>query len=844
MNLDSNILLLAMLLLALLITAGVITALVRRGMSERKPADRQHNLCEHLPWGALIAPGIMLNKNRTMMRTLTYRGPDLAASSDEEMMAVTARVNNALKRLETGWTLYIEAQRKAQNHYPDSSWKEKVSWLVDEERRGQFESADEHFESFYFITFVWERPQTLTKKLENLFYENPDKGTINDDFEHDLNYFEQATTDIANNLHATLPEVGWLHDDDLLSYLHSTISPKSHPVKAPQLPMYLDALLADKPFNVAECAMVGEHFVPSITVMDFPHETIPGILDELNHLSVEYRWSNRFICFDKGDSQKEILKKRKYWQGKVKGIWTLLKETAAGTESRLIDSDAQNKSEDADIAAQELGAGYVSYGHLTSTVSVWDTDIEKAYNKLNEVKKILNSNGFVVKDEKLYGFESWKGAIPGNIGANVRRPMINTLNLTHMMPISAIWAGENTNEHLLEIASEGNPHIICNTQGATPFKLNLNIGDVGHTIVIGPTGAGKSTLLCLLELQWLKYPDAQVFIFDKQRSSRAATMAVGGIMYEPGSENAAIAFQPLAKIDNDNERIWAMQFVCDILEQQSIEITPGITREIEGALKALSDSPKEQRTFTSLNSLCQNQTIRDALHLYTLDGAYGQLFDADHDDIGDSFWLMFEMEELMEMGDNAIVPALSYLFHRLEARFDGSPTLLVLDECWLFLDKPMFAARLKNWLKTLRKKHVYVIFATQEPADAARSSIKATILSACHTRIFLPDREALTPEVAEDYKTFGLSNTELGILSTATEKQDYYYRSTKGRRLFSMELGPVTLAFVGASAPEDQQFMDKIKEELAPENWAEALLEHRGLNWAAELIREEERRVA
>ena len=124
--------------------------------------------------------------------------------------------------------------------------------------------------------------------------------------------------------------------------------------------MYLDALLADKSFNVAECAMLGEHFVPSVTIVDFPHETLPGILDELNHLNVEYRWSSRFICFDKSDSQKEILKKRKYWQGKVKGIWTLLKETAAGTESRLVDSDAQNKSDDADIAAQELGAGYVA----------------------------------------------------------------------------------------------------------------------------------------------------------------------------------------------------------------------------------------------------------------------------------------------------------------------------------------------------------------------------------------------------------------------------------------------------------------------------------------------------
>ncbi|MCZ4287224.1 DUF853 family protein, partial [Marinobacter salarius] len=78
---------------------------------------------------------------------------------------------------------------------------------------------------------------------------------------------------------------------------------------------------------------------------------------------------------------------------------------------------------------------------------------------------------------------------------------------------------------------------------------------------------------------------------------------------------------------------------------------------------------------------------------------------------------------------------LSYLFARFEERFDGAPTLLILDEAWLFLDDPLFAARIRQWLKTLRKKNVSVIFATQSLADIKDSSIAAAIIESCASRI-------------------------------------------------------------------------------------------------------------
>ena len=151
---------------------------------------------------------------------------------------------------------------------------------------------------------------------------------------------------------------------------------------------------------------------------------------------------------------------------------------------------------------------------------------------------------------------------------------------------------------------------------------------------------------------------------------------------------------------------------------------------------------------------------------------------------------------------------------------------------------PTFGAQLREWLKTLRKKNVYLVCATQEIADAAESPITATLLSACHTKIYLPDEEALTPSMSKAYQEFGLTETEIRILAEAQKKRDYYYRSVKGRRLFRLDLHAVGLAFAGMSSPDDQKVLDRIVAEAPPAQYAERILRHRKLDWAAELVAE------
>jgi type IV secretion system protein VirB4 len=181
----------------------------------------------------------------------------------------------------------------------------------------------------------------------------------------------------------------------------------------------------------------------------------------------------------------------------------------------------------------------------------------------------------------------------------------------------------------------------------------------------------------------------------------------------------------------------------------------------------------------------------------------------------------------------AVVPVLTYLFHRLEERFDGSPTLLILDEAWLFLDEPLFAARIREWLKTLRKKNVAVVFATQSLADVAESRIAPAIIESCPQRIFLPNDRAEEPQARAAYQSFGLNRRQIELVARATPKRDYYLQSRRGNRLFDLELGPIALAFCGVSDSASQQRIDRLLQEGGSADFARRWLKALGLGWAA-----------
>jgi type IV secretion system protein VirB4 len=296
-----------------------------------------------------------------------------------------------------------------------------------------------------------------------------------------------------------------------------------------------------------------------------------------------------------------------------------------------------------------------------------------------------------------------------------------------------------------------------------------------------------------------------------------------------------LAFQPLRRIDNAGERSWAAEWIGTLLAHEKVNVTPEVKEAVWSALTSLASAPAKERTLTGLSVLLQSNALRAALMPYTLDGPFGRLLDAAENKLALADVQCFETEELMHQA-GVVLPVLTYLFHRLEERFDGRPTLLVLDEAWVFLDNPIFAARIREWLKVLRKKNVSVVFATQSLADIAESSIAPAIIESCPQRLFLPNDRAIEPQSRAAYDRFGLNERQIELIARATPKRHYYLQSRRGNRLFELGLGPVALALCGASSPADQRRIDRVLADRDLFGFGPAFLRSAGLEWAADLL--------
>jgi len=791
---------------------------------------RNSRLADYLPWAALVEKGVVLNKDGSFQRTARFRGPDLDSAVPAELVAVTGRLNNAFRRLGSGWAIFVEAQRHAANHYPDSSFPDAASALVDAERKASFEEAGAHFESSYFLTFTHLPPAEEAARAERWLFEGRETNGLNP--QEVLTGFIDRTDRILQLIDAFMPECEWLNDAGTLTYLHSTVSTNRHTVRVPETPVYLDALLADQPLTGGLEPRLGDEHLRVLTITGFPSATTPGLLDDLNRLAFPYRWSTRAILLDKTDATKLLTRIRRQWFAKRKSLAAILKEVMTNEQSVLVDTDAANKAADADLALQELGADHAGIAYVTATVTVWDSDSKIADEKLRLVEKVIQGRDFTCLSETLNAVDAWLGSLPGHVYANVRQPPISTLNLAHMTPSSAVWAGPERDEHL-----SSPPLLYGKTEGSTPFRFSLHAGDVGHTLVVGPTGAGKSVLLALMALQFRRYRNSRVFAFDFGGSIRAACLAMGGDWHDLGgglTEGSNVSLQPLARIDTASERSWSADWVAAILMREGVPVNPEVKDHIWTALTSLASAPVGERTLTGLSVLLQSNDLKQALRSYCIGGAHGRLLDAESEHLGSSSVQAFETEGLIGMG--AAPAVLAYLFHRIEDRFDGSPILIIIDEGWLALDDEGFAGQLREWLKTLRKKNASVVFATQSLSDIDGSAIAPAIMESCPTRLLLPNERAIEPQIAGIYRRFGLNDRQIEILARATPKRDYYCQSRRGNRLFELGLSEVALALCATSSKTDQTAIARILAEHGREDFLDAWLRHRGLPWAADLI--------
>ena len=814
----------------------------------REAKDR---LPDFLPWALCVSDTTVLQKDGMLLRCWRFVGPDLSVASPAEQVAHAGRVNAALSRLGSGWGIWVELARHPTVDYPDATFSHVAAQILDIEARSVFAQTKAVHQSEYYLSLGWMSPTDRETSVGDIFYASEDDDEDGGDSGRDAEfaYFERVCDEIAGLLSNAFRELAPLRGDDLLTYLHSCVSTQRTRVAMPECPAYLDAYLPDEAFTAGEISLLGDQCLAMFTVRGFPKRTPFGMLDELCHQGIEFRWMTRFLPLDRSHAEALISRyQRRYWMSR-KSLAKYGAELAAGEESALQNPIAKGKADEAEAALRWLGSGEIAFGYFTSTFVVWDPDPKEARRKAEVLKKIVQDRKLVAIDETMNGLQAWLGTIPGHAHANVRRPLLHTGNLVRMLPIMSTYAGQRENAHLKRLTGVGTPHAVC-LSGSSRFDLSLAVGDVGHTLIVGPTGMGKTTLAGYLLLLWLKYPGAKVIIYDMGGGARAATLAVGGAYYTPGAAHGGCSFQPLRRIDDVAERSWAARWLVDMLALRGVAASHEVEQAVSSVLDSMATNPDPRaRTLGQFVRLLgsHDQRLGAAMRIYTLDGQYGHIFDGDSDPLGAAFFRCYEMKPMMKLSHRpeVFVPVLQYLNHRDEELVDGSPIFKVKDECWRFWDDPAMAADSRADVKTGRIQNTYNVYLTQEPADfAADERLRSTMLTNTQTHIYLPNPKATTPTLAAHYAAFGLTPTEIQLIAKATPKKHYYYRSELGRRWFSLPVGPAAFAFIGGADEHDHRAMDAIVRDREPRDYALALLERQAskpggkdAQWAVEAIK-------
>ena len=788
--------------------------------------DEAMGLADLLDYAAVIADGVILGKDGSLLAGWYFRGHDADSATPDELNVLSARINTVLGRFGGGWMLQVDAIRRAVDLYPmpEKAFPDEVSQGIDDERRRMFCAQGAQFETIYALFVTYLPPLCSESRFYGFLVDDPKAAATMDLTAKHLAYFEKTVATLEGELSSSLniQRIRSLVEqndrckdivfDQMLQYINFTVTGENHPVRLPSCPMYIDAILGWREFGGGLLPKIGDKYIGVIGIDGFPQDSHPVMLAGLDQLSCEYRWHSRFIFMDRQQAIAHLKSYRKKWGQKVRGFIDQILQTNRGP----VDQNALSMVAEIDQSLAVAESGTASFGYYTSVVVLMEEHVDILDEKCREIMKVIRELGFGCRRESLNAIEAWLGSLPSHGVPNVRRPLMHTLNVADLLPVTAIWAGEAAcPSSKFPVGSP--PLLQAFTGGNTPVRFNLHVSDVGHFLIVGPTGSGKSTLIATLVAQFRRYQGAKIFAFDKGYSLFPLTMGMDGIHYDVAAEESRLQFCPLANIDQSApEQGWAEQWIGELCELQGVRLNPGHVAAIHRAMSLLVKA--ERKTLTDFVATLQHRELREALQHYTVSGAMGYLLDAEQDSLALGSFQCFEIEHLMNLGDKNALPVLRYIFHRIEGALDGHPAILVIDEAWIALKHPLFKEKITEWLKVLRKANVAVGLATQSLHDLLSSGILDVITESCPTKIFLANPEAGGEFGRQIYQKMGLNERQLQIIAGMAKYRDYYAISPKGRRRFELGLGAYALRWLSGLDKEPRHRLQKLMNDH-PAEW-------------------------
>ena len=549
-------------------------------------------------------------------------------------------------------------------------------------------------------------------------------------------------------------------------------------------------------------------FAAILGMKDYPEATSPGLLDSLLRLPFEMVVSESYAPTERQTARERM-------------------DLAI---RRLKSADEEAAAERADMLAARdaLGNGAVGFGDHHLTVMVRERQLGQLDDAMAACAAALADTGAIAVREDTNLEPAFWGQFPGNEGYLVRRALISSANMASFGSLHGFALGQAQGNHWGEAVT------LLETTSATPFFFNFHHGDLGNFSVIGPSGSGKTVVMNFLAAQAQKF-SPRTILFDKDRGAELFVRGIGG-RYDSIRSGEPTGFNPLALPDTPGNRAFLRDWLGVLLKADGPEEEQTIAAAVDAAY-ANDASLRRLRHFRELLSGTrrpQPGDLADRLGAWIgagerPGGEHAWLFDNSEDrlDLGARV-LGFDMTALLE-NPRLRTPTMMYLFHRIEERLDGKPTMILIDEGWKALDDEVFAARIRDWLKTLRKRNALVGFATQSARDALESRISTALVEQTATMVFMPNSRARP----EDYcDGFGLTEHELALIRTLpAHSRCFLVRQPDASVVVRLDLSGAPEVLTLLSGRESSvRRLDLLREALgdAPSEWFPALT---GTRW-------------
>ncbi|WP_228242906.1 VirB4 family type IV secretion/conjugal transfer ATPase [Porphyrobacter sp. GA68] len=705
---------------------------------------------DRLPYLRLVDQHTVLLRDGSLMTALQVPGL-LFETEDSEALNAHAASREVMLRsaLDARFVLYHHVIRRKVEVALDGAFPDPVSGHIDRRWRDRLGSGS-LFINDQFVTLV-RRPARgkagLAERAGKALRSRRGKGGVVEADPRDLRALKAAAGGLVAALSAYGAQLlgdyegaGGRANSEMLELLSALYNGEMRPVRRPSDDTDIGAMLPYKRASFGLDAMElrgsgGPDFAAILGLKDYPEATSPGLLDSLLRLPYEMVVAESYAPTERQTARERM--------------------DLAIRRLRSADEEAQAERAEMLAARDALGTGSVGFGDHHLSVLVREDDFERLDDAVAACAAAMADTGAIAVREDTNLEPAFWGQFPGNEGYLVRRAMISSANMASFGSLHGFALGQASGNHW------GDAVTLLETTSATPFFFNFHHGDLGNFTVIGPSGSGKTVVMNFLAAQAQKFRPRTV-LFDKDRGAELFIRGIGG-RYDRIRAGEPTGFNPLALPDTPANRAFLREWLGVLLQASGPEEGAIIAGAVDAAYTN-DGSLRRLRHFRELLAGArrpQPGDLADRLSAWIGSGEHGWLFDNARDELDlTNRVLGFDMTALLE-NPRLRTPTMMYLFHRIDERLDGQPTMILIDEGWKALDDEVFAARIRDWLKTLRKRNALVGFATQSARDALDSRISTALVEQTATMVFMPNSRAR----AEDYcDGFGLTQHELALI--------------------------------------------------------------------------------